>query len=169
MDIQRIHELERTLYDLLGPQLQELTQLVASNDKTYLVEIPDGNFIDLPYEELASLVARSSNIFGRVSRYAGMARAEYKLSKGRYDRQYKKSRTGKNDAERDKNAMDACDEEHLAMVTMEAIAELADAMENAARIASESSRKLLDKAQNMSIAQSREERGQFRTQDFKTY
>jgi hypothetical protein len=42
-------------------------------------------------------------------------------------------------------------------------------MEGAARIASESARKLLDKAQSMQIASSREEKGSYLDSDFSTY
>jgi hypothetical protein len=42
-------------------------------------------------------------------------------------------------------------------------------MEGAARIASESARKLLDKLQSMQMASSREEKGSYLESDFSTY
>jgi hypothetical protein len=42
-------------------------------------------------------------------------------------------------------------------------------MEGAARIASESARKLIDKMQSMQIAYSREEKGSYLESDFSTY
>jgi hypothetical protein len=42
-------------------------------------------------------------------------------------------------------------------------------MELAARIASESSRKLIDKIQSMQVASVREEKGYFNDKDFNTY
>jgi hypothetical protein len=42
-------------------------------------------------------------------------------------------------------------------------------MEGAARIASESARKLLDKVQSMQIASYREEKGSYLDSDFSTY
>lgn len=172
LDSQRVREAEEALYDLLGPELAQITQAVSlppSKDSPYLIELPDAYTIDLPIEELASLVARTSNAFGRVARFAGMARAEAKLAKGRYERKYKRSRSGKNEDERNANAMAVCHDEHTAMATAEAIAELADAMESGARIASESIRKIFDKAQNMIMAQNRESKGAYRDDDFRPY
>jgi hypothetical protein len=57
----------------------------------------------------------------------------------------------------------------MALVTSEAIVNLAESMESAARISSESTRKLLDKAQSMQIASSRESKGYYSESDFSTY
>jgi hypothetical protein len=42
-------------------------------------------------------------------------------------------------------------------------------MESAARISSESARKLMDKVQSMQVASSREEKGSFSENDFRTF
>jgi hypothetical protein len=98
-----------------------------------------------------------------------MARAQYKLIEGRYKKVYKANRVGKNEAEREANALEAADSEYMALVTSEAIVNLAESMESAARISSESTRKLLDKAQSMQIASSRESKGYYSESDFSTY
>lgn len=163
----RLRAAEEALQNLLGSELSQVATIVG--DPAYLIQIPEAEDVDLGIEELASIVARTSNNFGRIARFAGMARAEAKLAKGRYDRKFKQHRKGKNEAERDAAAMEASAEEHAALITAEAIAELADAMESAARIASESARKLLDKVQSMQIASQREGRGNYRESDFSTY
>jgi hypothetical protein len=118
---------------------------------------------------MASLVARTSNVYGRVARLAGMARAQYKLIEGSYKKVYKANRVGKNEAEREANALEAAESEYTALITAEAIVSLAESMELAARIASESSRKLIDKIQSMQVASVREEKGYFNDKDFNTY
>jgi hypothetical protein len=118
---------------------------------------------------MASLVARTSNVYGRVARLAGMARAQYKLIEGSYKKVYKANRVGKNEAEREANALEAAESEYTALITAEAIVNLAESMELAARIASESARKLIDKIQSMQVASAREEKGYFSEKDFNTY
>jgi hypothetical protein len=115
------------------------------------------------------LVARTSNVYGRIARFAGMARAQYKLIEGSYKRVYKANRVGKNEAEREANALGAAESEYTALVTAESIVNLAESMESAARIASESARKLIDKVQSMQIATAREEKGFYSDKDFRTY
>lgn len=165
LDPHRTSQAEIALYDLLGPELTEITKVVSSSSD-YLIKLPEAYDIDLTLEDLASLVARTSNAFGRLARFAGMARAEAKLARGRYERKFKRARSGKNEAERTANAMGDAVLEHTAMVTAEAIAEMADAMEGAARISSESARKIFDKATNMGIASRREQHGSYQEKDY---
>lgn len=153
---------ERRLTELLGPELAEVTEAILAHPKEnpYFVQLPEGDQVDLPLEVLGGLVAKSSNNFARIARFAGMARAEAKLCKGRYERKFKRLRTtGRNDAEREANALTECQAEHVAMVNAEAVAEIAESLEAAARIASESSRKLYTSAQQQAIATHREPSG----------
>jgi hypothetical protein len=155
-----VRTLEAELYQALDLQLNEIIQLIGHEPGHYQrIELPDPDDVDRPLEELAALVAKTSNAYGRIARFAGFAKAEYKLAKGRYDRKYKQARIGRNDAERDRAAMEACEQEHLAMTTTEAIADLAEALEHGARVASESARKIYDKVNTMSYAQRREDHG----------
>lgn len=171
MNVQTLEKLQQMLTDFLGPQIQEV--ITAYTDQStsfkYFIEIPDSDTIDLGLDALASLVAKSSNVYGRSARFAGMARASYKLIEGKYKKVYKSSRVGKNEAEREAAAMEAAEEEYNALVTAEAIVSLAESMESAARIASESARKLMDKVQSMQIASARESKGYYQETDFSTY
>lgn len=164
-----LQKLEQQLRSFLGPEAQEILNILTSpmdQDSKYRVELPEQNLIDMPIDTIASYVARSSNAYTRISRFAGIARAEQKLAKGSFERKYKQSRHGRNEAERDANAMTEAEQEHLAMTLADAIAELAESFENAARIASESSRKLLDKAHYIRQANDREEKGYYVESDF---
>jgi len=171
MNQQGIEKLNELLSNFLSPQITEILDAYGSGSKSnlYFVNIPEVDSIDMTMSDLASLVARTSNVYGRVTRFAGMARAHYKLCEGKYKKIYKSNRTGRNEAEREANALEAAEEQYTAMVTAESIVQLAESMEGAARIASESSRKLLDKAQSMQVASSREEKGNYLDSDFSTY
>jgi hypothetical protein len=159
------------LTSFIGPQIEEIISAYTtdSSNSLYFVSIPDVDTLDLGIHEMASLVARTSNVYGRVARLAGMARAQYKLIEGSYKKVYKANRVGKNEAEREANALEAAESEYTALITAEAIVNLAESMELAARIASESSRKLIDKIQSMQVASAREEKGYFSDKDFNTY
>ncbi len=150
MEDQNLQTLHRLLSDFLSPQITEVLNAYAAgeNYKKYFIEIPDMDNVDLGIHDLANLVAKTSNAFGRAARFAGMARAHYKIVEGRYKRIYKKNRNGKNEAEREASAL-----------TAEAIVNLAESMETSSRIASESARKLMDKVQSMQIASAREDKG----------
>jgi len=65
--------------------------------------------------------------------------------------------------------MEMAEADHSAMITAEAIAEVAEAYESAARIASESIRKIFDKAGSMVIGQIREAHGVYKDSDFRPY
>ena len=171
MNNQTLEKLQQLLSDFLGPQIQEVITSYAESGSSnkYFIEIPDEDTIDLGLDNLASLVAKTSNVYGRAARFAGMARANYKLMEGKYKKKYKSSRIGKNEAEREAAAMEAAEDEYSALITCEAILSLAESMEGAARIASESARKLMDKVQSMQIAVSRESKGHYLESDFTTY
>ena len=159
------------LSNFLNPQLEELVSTFSNpiDLEKYYVEIPDSNYVDLTINDLGSLVARSSNVYGRAARFAGIARAQYKLLEAQYKRVYKANRVGKNEAEREAAAAAAADQQYVALAAVEAIVQLAESMELAARISSESARKLMDKVQSMQIASSREEKGFLLEREFSTF
>ena len=171
MNLQSLQKMNELLTSFIGPQIEEIISAYTtdSSNSLYFVSIPDVDTLDLGIHEMASLVARTSNVYGRVARLAGMARAQYKLIEGSYKKVYKANRVGKNEAEREANALEAAESEYTALITAEAIVNLAESMELAARIASESSRKLIDKIQSMQVASAREEKGFFSDKDFNTY
>ena len=159
------------LFNFLNPQLQEIVNAFSKSEDLdkYFIEIPDANYVDLTINDLASLVARSSNVYGRAARFAGIARAQYKLLEARYKRVYKANRVGKNEAEREAAAIAAAEKEYMALTAVESVVQLAESMEAAARISSESSRKLIDKVQNMQIATAGEDKGFLSDKDFSTF
>jgi len=171
MNSPSLEKLRELLIEFLGPQLSEVIQAYSSIDEQnkYFVEIPEHDTVDMGFETVASLVARTSNVYGRAARFAGMARAQLKILQGDYNRVYKANKIGKNDSEREASAISAAEQEYSAMVTCESIVHLAEAIELSARIASESARKLMDKMQSMQMATYREERGFYNSSDFSTY
>lgn len=171
MDNNSINQAEQMLVDILGPELNQIISLIISDPGSAgssFIEMPTADDIDLTVSDLMSLVAKTSNNYGRIARFSGIARAHYKLAEGRYKRKYKSALGGaaKNAQEREANAIAAAEKEFIEMSTLEAVIELAEAQENAARIASESARKLLDKVQAVQIAASREEKGWHREGDY---
>jgi hypothetical protein len=171
MNFQGIEKLQELLSEFLNPQIQQVidSYVAKGPNNPYFVEIPEEDVVDLGIDKLASLVARTSNVYGRAARFAGMARANYKIIEGKYKKVYKSSRVGKNEAEREAAAMEAAENEYSALVTCEAIVNLAESLENSARIASESARKLMDKVQSIQVAYSRETKGYYSESDFQTY
>jgi nicotinamide mononucleotide adenylyltransferase len=160
------------LKDFLGNQLQEVIEAYISNENVYkyFVEIPEVDVVDLGIDNIASLVARTSNVYGRAARFAGMARAQLKILEGSFEKVYKLNMTtGKNEDERKAFAMKAAEEQHSEYIVCQAIVSLAESIESAARIASESARKLMDKIQSMQVAAYREEKGSYLESDFSTY
>lgn len=159
------------LSSFLDPQLEELIDALSSKDQLekYYIEIPDTNSIDLDISTMASIVARSSNVYGRSARFAGIARAQYKLLEAQYKRIYKANRVGKNEAEREAAAASAADEQYMALAAVDAVVQLAESMELAARISSESARKLMDKMQSMQVATARGEKGYYAESDFQKF
>jgi len=171
MSFQSIEKLQELLSDFLNPQLKEVINAYSSveNQSKYYVEIPEVDVVDLGIDRIASLVARTSNVYGRAARFAGIARAQFKIIEGNYKKIYKASRIGKNEAEREAAAISAAEDEYMALVTCDAIVSLAESLEASARIASESARKLMDKIQSMQVASFREEKGSYLETDFSTY
>lgn len=157
-------DVDEQLSAILAPHIAEVIEIVKAGK--LIVTLPDSNTADLPMDELSSLVARASNIYGQAARFAGMARAEVKLAKGRYERKYKRYRVGKNDAERDQAGIDKSLDEHKALSVAEAIAELAGSLEDAARVASESIRKIHTGADAQHRAYNRELKGSYKDSDF---
>jgi hypothetical protein len=117
-----------------------------------------------------ALVAKTANSYHRIARFCGMAKAEYTIAEGAYKHKLKTNMVGANKEEREKNAAIAAREEWDTLLTVEAIYTMAEKLESIARIKSESSRKILDKVQAMTIASNREDRGDIsRVQAYSPY
>lgn len=152
---------EEKLRNYIQSELESSLDLIKENKLQ--IEIPNPTDVDLTIEQLASLVAESSNKFGAAARLAGIARAEAKLSKGAYEKSFKKNASAahlKNDKARTAYAMEQSQEEHSQYILAEAIATIADSIESGARVGSESARKLYDRAFNIMVANGRAEHAQ---------
>jgi hypothetical protein len=84
MNSSTLEKLQEMLQQFLGPQLKEVIDAYNDNDNSYkyFIEIPETDVVDLGIEKIASLVARTSNVYGRAARFAGIARAQYKILEG---------------------------------------------------------------------------------------
>jgi len=131
----------------LRPEIRTIIKAVKEglNSSEWAIQIPDPNSIDLTIHDLGSLVAQTANHYGRMARLAGIAQAQLKLSDAKYKRSFKSSKVGKNEDEREKNAIQAAHLEHLDLAIVEGAADIANALERSARVASESARKIYDK------------------------
>lgn len=169
-NLDKIYAAQEALSLILGKELNEITESIASTfgekENPFTIELPEDYAVDLPLEVLASYVARSSNRYGKAARSAGIARAQAKLAKGRFENKYKRSKVGKNETEREQNAMETCQEEHAVWTLAESVAEVIGGIEAGARIASESSRKIFGAAETQQRASDRENKGSYREQDF---
>ena len=165
----RIQEAEKLLGELLGPELAEIIKGISADPgsvHSFIIDLPESTIIDYTIEDLMSLVARTSNMLARVARHAGMARAEAKIAEAAYKRKYKANKVGKNEAEREANAIEATEHESAALNLIEAVVSLVESAEMHGRIASESARKLLDKAATINMAERRESAGSYKLGDF---
>jgi len=172
MDTTHLQDALHALQRLLGPELGQIIDAIADEpgpNNIMLPDLPEAYDTDRDVTELMSAVARTSNTYYRCARFAGMAKAETILAESRYKAIYKSNLIGPNENERQRNAVEASREAQDAYSTADSIRAIAESMENAARVASESARKLLDKVQAMQIATHREEHGQLNTSDFRSY
>lgn len=145
------------LESFLRPSVREIVRAAREGFETdeYAIHMPDPTVVDMTMEELASWVVKTSNHFGQMSRLSGVIHASLKISDSRYKRAFKTAKVGKNEDERELNAMNSSSLEHGDLTIVEAAAEIVDALERSARIASESARKVFDKALAQRTAEGR--------------
>ena len=144
----------------IKPQLENLVALFMlpkDHPQSCYVQIPTSADADLTTSELAHLVAKSSNNYALASRLSGAASAVEKRAEGLFKLKYKQNLAlpAKNADEREAKAYQAAGKEYEDYITATSVVELAKSMEAAARIASESARKLLDKAYGSQQGESR--------------
>jgi hypothetical protein len=161
---EKVKEIQAALGDMLSKELSPVIDALLETGKPdgiYRVDIPIGSYIDKSAEELADIVARTANAFWEAARFSGLVYAKQKLIENRYKIKYKKGLgfQAKNKEEREANAIAYAEEEAIELSLVEAIAEYAQRQENAARVASESARKIFDKVQSMNVAQTRQGHG----------
>ena len=144
----------------IKPQLSrliELFMLPKDHPQSCYVIIPTEQDADLPVPLLADLVARTSNNYALASRLSGAAKAVEKRAEGLFKLKYKEALAApaKNADEREANAYKISSKEYKDYIEASSIVQLASSMEDAARVASESARKLLDKAYGASQGEAR--------------
>lgn len=144
-------EILDSIENYIKPQLSNLIDLFMlprDHPQSCYVIIPTEQDADLPLGELAHLVAQTSNNYALVTRLSGAADAVEKRAEGLFKLKYKQAlaHPAKNQDEREANAYAYAAEEYKAYIEASSLAQLASSMKDAARVSSESARKLLDKA-----------------------
>lgn len=135
--------------DSLADQLALATQEVVamlSESQSLLIKLPDPSSVDLTMQELGALVVQTSNNYAQIARISGILSASAKIERGKFQRAYKSApRIGSNDAARESGVWLSTSDLHKQSIDVEALATIADKLETAARIASESARKIYDR------------------------
>lgn len=152
--------LSSALDSILDPEIVSLVskiQLQPGTSGSPFIRLPDGRE-ELSVDNIRRLVATSSNEYSQACRLAGLARAQFKLAKAAYKRKYEASLgPGKNADEREANANQKALVELEKMTLLESIVELCESIESAARVSSESSRRMLLGADQYTKAEGRVE------------
>lgn len=161
--------LSRTLNNLFAQALEIISSIGLDEDQLS-ISIPSGREMEeMDKVALASLVAKTSNTHSKAARLAGIARAEYKLAYEAYKRKYKANKVGKNETEREASAVMATEDESERVTVAESVVAIAEGVESAARVASESARKIMDKLDQVAKSESRERSGYERSQQREAY
>lgn len=142
-----LQQLTDALEDIVGPELSKLLVNIqkepGSKESPYLF-LPSSADAELPPQDVARLIARTSNNYATACRIAGAARAAYKIAYGQYKfKQRISSGSGRNAAEREAKAAEASRSEYERTILLEAVVELAESIEDSTRVASESARRML--------------------------
>lgn len=169
-----LQSLSDILEDILDPEVVNLIsriQVKPGTSGSPFIRLPDGRE-DLSVDNIRRLVATSSNEYSQACRLAGLSRAQHKLAKAAYKRKYESSLgPGKNADEREANANQSALAELEKMTLLETIVELCESIESAARVASESSRRMLLGADQYAKAETRIEQNAdaLAPEDFETF
>lgn len=152
--------LSKSLSNLFTQAMEILAQVNFDSD-SLTVELPTGKEMeDMDPTSIAHKVALTSNNYSKAARLSGIVKAELKKAQAVYKDSFKLAKDGKNEVEREKNAILATRDEARRLYIAEQVSAVAEAVENAARVSSESSRKLLDKIEAVQKADYREQHGQ---------
>lgn len=149
--LHKTYEISQFLDSVLGPELEGL--LARVNDGSGYFQLPhEGHVLQSPHE-VSRIVALASNKYAEAVRFAGIARAQFKIAEANYKYKFRTNLgTGKNAAEREAKAMDAAQAEYDQMILLSSIVELAESVESSCRIASESARRMLLGSQQSDLA-----------------
>lgn len=158
---QTLAKLSENLRAELNANIKRVMDSVDSGSSLW-VRMVRSSDADLSVGELAELVILTANNYMEAARFNGMIKAELSKAEGLYKNKYKEAlgKGGKNKEDREAHAVSATQEEYAAYEVIKFISEVSQASENAARISSESARKLLDKAVSVNFGEGRVNHGQ---------
>lgn len=123
----------------------EVADAIARGERV-IPELPSAADANRSPAEIARMVAVCSNVHAQIAQYAGACVAEYRRAKMAYDRAVRVHATGSNEHERRRNAVEATTEEAEWLSHAESMMRLFVGLEDGARVASESARRMLDNA-----------------------
>jgi len=168
MDDERIQQEERitkaleALESFLRPEVRHIVKAARDGFERdgYAFNIPDPTDVDMSIEEMAAVVAKTSNHYGKMARLSGVVSAALKIADSKYKRAFKVAKVGRNEDERESNAVKATTLEANDLAIVEAAVDIVKGLESAARVASESSRKIFEKILAQRTAENREDKFQ---------
>jgi hypothetical protein len=157
MTFNKTTEISDFLDTILEPELKNILDAIHTSSGYF--KLPDESHVLESPLEVSKIVALSANKYAVATRFAGIARARYKIAEANYKYKFRTSLgDGKNASEREAKAMESAQEEYEQMILLEAIVELAESIESSCRIASESARRMLLGSQQTQYADSRFDR-----------
>ena len=159
----KIAEVKKILEGILGNDLTQAILAMAEDPNTqaeYKIRLPE-SLMDLPLGTVSEYVVRASNCFGALADIAGKINGAQKILEAEYKIKFKQGLggAGGNAQAREASAMESAAAELEALSIIEACVEIIEPLLLAARIASESARKVLDKKNDNYVAMNREQRG----------
>jgi len=132
------------------------TAIISLKNQEELYKPPTIDVTHATVLEAADHVQRCSSYYGSICKVSGFAVSAFDLVEGRYKQAYRKAlgeSTGKNEAAREADAAEATSEELDDLLFFQSAVKLFAALERAARVAADSSRKIADLVQSHHIAE----------------
>jgi hypothetical protein len=158
--LRTLEKFSETLKSELNSSIKRVLD-TADNPDSLWIKIPDDTDADLSQDELAKIVIKTANTYIAAARFNGMIKAELGKAEGLHKQRFRTAlaNDAKNAEGREAIATSKTEEEWASLQLIRYIAEISEAAERAARIASESARKLLDKASNVNTGEARAHHG----------
>lgn len=150
-----LDEIYEVLKQYIDPEMASYMKAISDGSirEEYMM-LPDDR--DLTPSEVSRLIALASNKYSNACKLASLARARAKAAEGRYKYKYKISLgAGKNQDEREANAMAAAEAEYQERLYADMLVDICEGIEGACRIASESSRKMMQGSEQTVRAENR--------------
>jgi len=157
----QLSQLAQALDGIISPEISLLLSRISEQPGSALspfVSLPAGEEDELYSNNIARLIAKTSNEYAQATRLASLARAQYKIAVAAYKFKFRTSLgDGKNRELREAQAYANSETEYNKMTLLESIVELCEGIESSTRIASESARRMLLAADQYSKALVRSE------------